>query len=309
MVAELPEEAKHHIENTEDSFIKGAVRLFSLEADVNKPVKPTTTPLLARTTTLLTTTTHAPAVHTVTESEFIVEDKRTDFYVEPIDTNLDTNKEATKRRIVSLFSDRVKDPAILSTTTKPLLARITTPSPITTTYSSTTSMSEIFPETVSDSLHDEEIIVTKSDFKDREATKRRIVSLFSDRTRGAATASLFGSRENLNAQEESRNLDEELELMLDGMKMKVQPSEKPGISEVKIEEGREQEKYKINIGEGRRKVQLLEKPGISKVKIEEGREYDKHKIIIGEGRRIKKFRIDGEKESGLIIFLKKILSI
>ena len=306
MVAELPEEAKHHIENAEDSFIKGAVRLFSLEADVNKPVKPTTTPLLARTTTLLTTTTHAPAVHTVTESEFIVEDKRTDFYVEPIDTNLDTNKEATKRRIVSLFSDRVKDPAILSTTTKPLLARITTPSPITTTYSSTTSMSEIFPETVSDSLHDEEIIVTKSDFKDREATKRRIVSLFSDRTRGAATASLFGSRENLNAQEESRNLDEELELMLDGMKMKVQPSEKPGISEVKIEEGREQEKYKINIGEGRRKVQLLEKPGISKVKIEEGREYDKHKIIIGEGRRIKKFRIDGEKESGLIIFLKKI---
>ena len=277
MVAELPEEAKHHIENAEDSFIKGAVRLFSLEADVNKPVKPTTTPLLARTTTLLTTTTHAPAVHTVTESEFIVEDKRTDFYVEPIDTNLDTNKEATKRRIVSLFSDRVKDPAILSTTTKPLLARITTPSPITTTYSSTTSMSEIFPETVSDSLHDEEIIVTKSDFKDREATKRRIVSLFSDRTRGAATASLFGSRENLNAQEESRNLDEELELMLDGMnEMKVQPLEKPGISKVNIEEGREQEKYKINIG---------------------------------EGRRIKKFRIDGEKESGLIIFLKKILSI
>ncbi len=268
MVAELPEEAKHHIENAEDSFLQGAARLFSLEADVNTPVTPTTPPLLARTTTVITTTTHAPAVET--KSDVIVEDIETDINDESIDTNLDNDREATKRRIVSLFSDRARDSAILSTTIPPAL-RITTVSTTTTTYSSesTRLTSESSTEAESNASHDDETTDVKSDsVDDREATKRRIVSLFSDRTRGEATASLFGSRDIVNTQEESLNLAEELKLMLDEMK--------------------------------EMKAHLLQEAEASKVKIEESREIEQeiNEIKIGEGRRIKKLQTKKEKEPG-----------
>ena len=267
LVAELPEEAKHYIENAEEGFLQGATRLFSLEADVNTPVQPTTTPLLARTTTVITTTTHAPPVET--KSDVIVEDNKTDLNDESIDKNLDNDREATKRRIVSLFSDRARDSAILSTTTIPPSLRITTVSTTTTTYSSTTHTSESSTEAESDALLDDESVNVRSDgVDDREATKRRIVSLFSDRTRGEATASLFGPRDIENTQEESLNLAEELKLMLDEM--------------------------------NEMKVHMLQEAEASKVKIEESRETEQeiNEIKIGEGRRIKKLQTKKEKEPG-----------